>query len=61
MAEDKPEKGPSDKSRKAWRAVLRQRIKKKKRSRKNNGWGEVPNVLGGDALTAALTHVTADA
>ena len=30
----------------SWRSVLRQRIKKKRRSRKARGWGEVPAVLG---------------
>ena len=35
-----------DAARKTWRSVLRQRIKKKKRSRKARGWGEVPSVLG---------------
>jgi hypothetical protein len=48
------EDGDKDPRRKAWRAVLRQRIKKKKRSRKANGWSEVPSVLcagGIDSIT----------
>ncbi len=36
----------SGKSRDTWRSVLRNRIKKKKRSRTARGWGEVPGVLG---------------
>jgi hypothetical protein len=59
MDEAKEEKAPSDKKRQAWRSVLRQRIKKKQRARRKNGWSETPSVLcagGIDSITYVSTH-----
>ena len=61
MDEEKKKKDPNDPKRKAWRSVLRQRIKKKQRARGKNGWSQIPGAglhggIGVDTITYVSTH-----